>query len=114
MSRHRGGADVCAPHSRWAASLSPRRSASSAPSSVASSAKAFAEGETTIVVTTTSADSVRSAALRAAGVAVRQVPAGPRGLDLPAVLPDLRRSGVQSLMVEPGAAVMTSPLAGGC
>jgi 3,4-dihydroxy 2-butanone 4-phosphate synthase/GTP cyclohydrolase II len=76
-------------------------------------AKVFAGGATTVVFTTTAADAGRRAELRAAGVAVRVVAAGPTGVDLLAVLAHLRRSGVESLMVEGGAAVITSVLAAG-
>jgi 3,4-dihydroxy 2-butanone 4-phosphate synthase/GTP cyclohydrolase II len=79
----------------------------------ASTAKVFARDASTVVFTTIAADRRRSAALRAAGVAVREVPAGPGGVDIAAVLLDLRSSGVESLMVEGGAAVITSLLAAG-
>jgi riboflavin biosynthesis pyrimidine reductase len=46
-------------------------------------------------------------------VAVRTVPAGPSGVDLEAVLKDLRVSGVRSLLVEGGARVITAMLAAG-
>jgi 3,4-dihydroxy 2-butanone 4-phosphate synthase/GTP cyclohydrolase II len=75
-----------------------------------STAKVFADDAATVVFTTAAADGGRSAELRAAGVAVREVPSGPGGVDLTAVLLHLRASGVESLMVEGGAAVITSML----
>jgi GTP cyclohydrolase II len=79
----------------------------------ATTAKVFADDATTVVFTTPAADARRGAELRAAGVAVREVAAAPRGVDLPAVLASLRAAGVESLMVEGGAAVITSLLAAG-
>jgi 3,4-dihydroxy 2-butanone 4-phosphate synthase/GTP cyclohydrolase II len=76
-------------------------------------AKVFADDATTVVFTTVGADGQRSAELRAAGVAVREVAAGSGGVDLTAVLVHLRETGVESLMVEGGAAVITSVLAAG-
>jgi riboflavin-specific deaminase-like protein len=76
-------------------------------------ARVFADDAPTIVFTTAAADNARSARLRAADVAVRTVPAAPRGVDLGAVLAELRSTGVESLMVEGGAAVLTSLLGDG-
>lgn len=67
----------------------------------------------TMVFTTPAADPARRAELRRAGVAVREVPAGPSGVNLADALADLRASGVRSLMVEGGSAVITSMFAGG-
>jgi GTP cyclohydrolase II len=75
--------------------------------------RVFADDAPTVVFTTTAADDARSARLRASGVAVRTVAAAPRGVDLEAVLADLRASGVGSLLVEGGAAVLTSVLRAG-
>jgi riboflavin biosynthesis pyrimidine reductase len=71
----------------------------------------FTDDAPTVVFTTADADAKRGADLRAAGVAVRVVAAGRGGVDIAAVLAELRRSGVRSLMVEGGAAVITSLLA---
>jgi GTP cyclohydrolase II len=79
----------------------------------ASTAKVFADDAPTMVFTTDKADTVRRDELRAAGVALREVPAGPGGVDIAAVLLELRKIGVRSLMVEGGAAVITSLLAAG-
>jgi riboflavin biosynthesis pyrimidine reductase len=64
-----------------------------------------------MVFTTADADSQRRAELRAAGVAVHDVAAGPGGVDLAAALAKLRQAGVRSLMAEGGAGVITSLLA---
>jgi GTP cyclohydrolase II len=80
--------------------------------SVPPTAKVFAEGAAT-VYTTVAGSSDRTAELQAAGVGVRVVPAGPGGVDLVAVLADLRSAGVETLMVEGGAAVITSLLHAG-
>jgi riboflavin biosynthesis pyrimidine reductase len=52
-------------------------------------------------------------ALRSVGAAVRAVPAGPNGVELRAVLRDLRGAGVRTLLVEGGARLVTSMLAEG-
>jgi 3,4-dihydroxy 2-butanone 4-phosphate synthase/GTP cyclohydrolase II len=74
-------------------------------------AKVFSDDAPTTVLTTADADSQRCADLRAAGVAVHNVAAGPSGVDLAAALAKLRQTGVRSLMVEGGARVITSMLA---
>lgn len=76
-------------------------------------AQVFSEDAPTVVFTGVDADPRRGAELRAAGVAVRTVPAGPGGVDVAAVLAELRGIGVRSLMVEGGAAVITSLLTAG-
>jgi GTP cyclohydrolase II len=81
--------------------------------SVPPTAKLFAPGAATMVYTTAASMGARSASLQAAGVAVRMVPASPDGVDLLAVLADLRSMGVQTLMVEGGASVITSLINGG-
>jgi 3,4-dihydroxy 2-butanone 4-phosphate synthase/GTP cyclohydrolase II len=68
---------------------------------------------TTFVYTTGSAPAGRRMALRSVGVAVRTVPASSNGLDLGAVLRDLTRTGVRTLLVEGGARLVTSLLAAG-
>jgi GTP cyclohydrolase II len=67
----------------------------------------------TIIFTTEQASVERRDVLRARHVAVRMVPSGPSGVDLFAVLRDLRAGGVRSLLVEGGAKVITSMLAAG-
>ena len=65
----------------------------------------------TIVVTTERSSEGRRAELRARGISVHVVDAGPRGVYLPAALETLRGLGVRSLVVEGGARVITSFLA---
>jgi GTP cyclohydrolase II len=79
----------------------------------APTAKVAGDVATTVVFTTPAADPLRRMRLRAARVTVREVPAGSRGVDLAAVLAELRRSGVESLMVEGGRGVITSLFASG-
>jgi riboflavin-specific deaminase-like protein len=76
-------------------------------------AKVAGDIATTVVFTTSAADPTRREQLRAARVTVHEVTAGPRGVDLTAVLAHLRGSGVESLMVEGGRRVITSLLAAG-
>jgi GTP cyclohydrolase II len=76
-------------------------------------ARILDEHATTYVYTTGSAPAGRRVALRSTGAAVRTVPAAAAGLDLAAVLRDLRRSGVRTLLVEGGARLVTSLLAAG-
>jgi 3,4-dihydroxy 2-butanone 4-phosphate synthase/GTP cyclohydrolase II len=68
------------------------------------------EGVTTIL-TTDRARADRRRALSDLGVGVELLPAGPQGVDLPAALAALRRVGVETLLVEGGARVITSLLA---
>lgn len=96
---------------RMVPGASPMRVVLSSRLDVPPTAKVFSEEAPTTVFTTTRADRQRRAELRAAGVAVHDVAAGPGGVDLTAALADLHQAGVQSLMVEGGAAVITSLLA---
>jgi 3,4-dihydroxy 2-butanone 4-phosphate synthase/GTP cyclohydrolase II len=66
----------------------------------------------TIVVTTDRSSPARRRELEARGIAVRVVPAGPGGVDLPVALRVLHDAGVRSLLVEGGAQVITSLLRG--
>jgi GTP cyclohydrolase II len=75
------------------------------------SARVLDEQAGTIVLTTERSREQRRAALRARLVGVHVVEPGPRGVDLPDALATLRRLGVQSLLVEGGARVITSFLA---
>jgi GTP cyclohydrolase II len=75
------------------------------------SARVLDEQAGTIVLTTERSREERRAALRARSVGVHVVEPGPRGVDLPDALATLRRLGVQSLLVEGGARVITSFLA---
>jgi GTP cyclohydrolase II len=76
-------------------------------------ARVLDEHATTYVYTTGSAPAGRRMALRSFGAAVRTVPATVGGLDLAAVLRNLRASGVRTLLVEGGARLVTSLLAAG-
>jgi riboflavin-specific deaminase-like protein len=76
-------------------------------------AKVVGDSATTVVFTSPGADPVRKAQLRAAQVTVRDVAAGPAGLDLASVLRQLRQSGVESVLVEGGRRVITSLFATG-
>jgi GTP cyclohydrolase II len=67
----------------------------------------------TIVVTTERAPASRLFELRRRGVGVLVVPSGPSGVDETAALRALRESGIRSLLVEGGAAVITSVLSAG-
>ena len=62
----------------------------------------------TVAITTERSTQERRAALRACGVGVCVVEAGPRGVDLPGALGVLRALGIRSLLVEGGARVITS------
>jgi riboflavin-specific deaminase-like protein len=64
----------------------------------------------TLLVTTDRSSPERRRSLEKRGVAVRVVPAGAEGVDLPSALRMLRTEGVCSLMVEGGAKLITSLL----
>jgi GTP cyclohydrolase II len=76
-------------------------------------ARVLDEHAATYVYTTGSAPAGRRMALRSVGAAVRTVPVSVGGLDLEAVLGDLRRIGVRTLLVEGGARLVTSLLGAG-
>jgi GTP cyclohydrolase II len=76
-------------------------------------ARVLDEHAATYVYTTGSAPAARRMALRSVGAAVRTVAPSVDGLDLDAVLRDLRRTGVRTLLVEGGARLATSLLAAG-
>ena len=67
----------------------------------------------TLILTTERSDPRRRELLRRQHVGVRILPAGPDGVDLHAALATLRQAGVQTLLAEGGAKVITSMLAGG-
>lgn len=67
----------------------------------------------TTVLTTERAPVDRRRALTARHVGVEVLPAGPRGVDVAAALAVLGRAGVETLLVEGGARVITSLLAAG-
>jgi 3,4-dihydroxy 2-butanone 4-phosphate synthase/GTP cyclohydrolase II len=80
---------------------------------IPTNARVLDEHAATYVYTTGSAPTGRRMALRSVGAAVRTVPASAGGLDLAAVLRDLRATGVRTLLVEGGARLVTSLLAAG-
>jgi GTP cyclohydrolase II len=67
----------------------------------------------TLVYASAAAPAGRRMAIRSLGAGLRIVPAADDGLDLPAVLADLRLAGIRSLLVEGGARLVTSLLAAG-
>jgi GTP cyclohydrolase II len=73
-------------------------------------ARVLADDAATTVVTTDASPGERREELRSRGVSVLVVPAGPDGVDPIAALEALRRSGIESLLVEGGARVITSLL----
>jgi GTP cyclohydrolase II len=76
-------------------------------------ARVLMDDAATIVVTTAASSAMRRDTLRRRGVAVVVVPAGPHGVDPVAALDVLRGTGIESLVVEGGARVVTSLLARG-
>jgi GTP cyclohydrolase II len=76
-------------------------------------ARVLDDDAATIVFTTSAAAMERRDELQSRQVAVRLVPAGPGGVDVGAVLADLRAGGVRSMLVEGGGKVITSMLAAG-
>ncbi|MGZ4151818.1 MAG: GTP cyclohydrolase II RibA [Actinomycetota bacterium] len=76
-------------------------------------ARILDEHAATYVYTTGSVPADRRMALRSVGAAVRTVPSSVDGLDLDAVLCDLRQTGVRTLLVEGGARLVTSLFAAG-
>ncbi|MFI5841655.1 GTP cyclohydrolase II RibA [Catenuloplanes sp. NPDC051500] len=76
-------------------------------------ARVFGGEAATTVFTTKEADAARADAVQAAGVGLREVSAGPSGVELPAVLAELRRSGVQSVLVEGGTGLIAELLRAG-
>ncbi|MDQ3986379.1 MAG: GTP cyclohydrolase II RibA [Actinomycetota bacterium] len=73
-------------------------------------AKILNERATTLIITTKNADAERVESLRAGGAAVHVLTRGTGGVDLPAALLRLKKMGIQSLLVEGGARVITSLL----
>jgi 3,4-dihydroxy 2-butanone 4-phosphate synthase/GTP cyclohydrolase II len=74
-------------------------------------ARVLDDDATTIVLTTTKSSASKLHELRDRNIGVRVVPAGPAGVDLAPALRLVRDMGVQSLVVEGGARVITSLLA---
>jgi GTP cyclohydrolase II len=74
-------------------------------------AKILEPDAVTTILTTERANRDRRRALTERRVGVELLPAGPQGVDLPAALAALRGNGVETLLVEGGARVITSLLA---
>jgi riboflavin-specific deaminase-like protein len=74
------------------------------------SAKVLSDDAATVIVCRPDADPARRRALASTGVTVQDVPPGPGGLRIDAVLGLLRSHGVVSLLVEGGGQVITSML----
>jgi GTP cyclohydrolase II len=70
--------------------------------------RVLADDAATTILTTDASPDGRRDRLRRRGVSVLVVPAGPDGVDPIAALAALRRAGIQSLLVEGGARVITS------
>lgn len=68
------------------------------------------DAATTLVLCGPDADTNRRVQLSAAGVVVREIPPGPHGLDIAAALQEMRTLGVESVLVEGGARIITSLL----
>jgi GTP cyclohydrolase II len=75
-----------------------------------SSAKVLSDDAATLILCRPDADPIRRQELTARGVTVREVDAGPDGLQIDHVLRLLRSVGVASLLVEGGGRVITSLL----
>ncbi len=74
-------------------------------------AKDLSADAATLVITSDRSDPAKRENLKAVGVGVHVVPTTARGLDIPAVLAQLRDAGVESVLIEGGAKVVTSVLA---
>jgi riboflavin-specific deaminase-like protein len=68
------------------------------------------EEAATLVLTTKRADPVKRRALQERNVGIREIREGSGGVDLPSALKALRDMGVESLLVEGGASLITSLL----
>ena len=78
---------------------------------IPATARVLDSGAATRIITTDRSDPRRRDELRGHGVEVEVVADGPEGVDLAAAFAALRRSGVESVLVEGGAGVITSVLA---
>ncbi len=96
---------------RMVPGASPRRVVLDSTLRIPDDANVLGRDAATTILTTERSSPTRREALRARHVAVRVLPPGPDGVDLSAALGLLRRSGVQTLLVEGGAKVITSMLA---
>jgi 3,4-dihydroxy 2-butanone 4-phosphate synthase/GTP cyclohydrolase II len=98
---------------RMVPGASPRRFVLDSTLRLPLDAKILEPDAATAILTTDRAGVDRRRALTERGVGVELLPAGPQGVDLPAALAGLRRAGVETLLVEGGARVITSLLAAG-
>ena len=80
---------------------------------IPATARVLDSGAATRIITTNRSDPRRRDELRGSGVEVDVVADGPGGVDLAAAFAALRSSGVESVLVEGGAGVITSVLAAG-
>ncbi|MEU6700951.1 RibD family protein [Pseudonocardia sp. NPDC046786] len=67
----------------------------------------------TVLITTNRASDADRDRIDRAGAGIREVPAAPGGVDLPAALAVLHADGIRSVMVEGGARLLTALLAAG-
>ncbi len=99
---------------RMVSGASPARIVLDSTLRVPDDAAVLGPASATTIVTTERSDPARRAALRERGVRVEVVPAAADGrVDLLAALASLRAGGIQSLLVEGGARVITALLAAG-
>jgi GTP cyclohydrolase II len=90
--------------------VSPRRVVVDSTLNVSVDAAVFGEDAVTTIVTTALADARKRDVLQRRGIEVIDVGASEDGVDLVETVAKLRRSGVESLLVEGGARVITSLL----
>jgi GTP cyclohydrolase II len=95
---------------RMVPGASPLRVALDSTLRLSDTAKILEPEASTMIITTDRSSPERRAFLQARGVRIRLVPRGPDGVDLAAALRALREEGVQTLLVEGGAKVITSML----
>ncbi|MBV8950357.1 MAG: dihydrofolate reductase family protein, partial [Actinobacteria bacterium] len=94
--------------------VSPQRVVLDSTLRISDEAKILGPDAPTSIITTERSDARRRDELKARGVRVDVVAAGPQGVDLTAALRRLVDRGVQSLLVEGGSKVITGLLAAGC
>ena len=95
---------------RMASGASPLRIVLDSTLRTPPTAQVVSDAATTLVLCRPDADPNRRVKLLAAGAAVREISPGPHGLDIAAALREMRTLGVESLLVEGGARVITSLL----
>lgn len=98
---------------RMTAGASPARVILDSTLRIPSSARVLDSTASTRILTTDRSDPRRRDELRRRGVRVDVVPAGPGGVDLAAGLATLRASGIETLLVEGGAGIITAMVAAG-